>query len=179
MSECSDAFSEPIEFDGGLPAQLATRLYREFRRTDEVSSLITEALALELSTHVVRTRKHERMKDPPIWLKRARDLIQEEFFTKLTLSQIAKTAGVHPLHLVRVFHQFERCTIGEYVRRLRVEFAAQQLSNSDISLAELALTSGFCDQAHFSKTFKLSTGMTPSQYRSIFRSHQSGTKPAS
>lgn len=170
IRECSDAFSEPVEFDGGLPAQLAARLYREFRQTDEVSSLVIEALALEVSSFVVRARKNDRFKDPPIWLKRARDLIHEEFCTKLSLDQIATSAGVHPLHLVRVFHKFEGCTVGEYIKRLRVEFAAQHLSNSEISLAALAIASGFCDQAHFSKTFKLSTGMTPSQYRSIFQS---------
>jgi len=176
MSECSDAFSTPVEFEGGLPAQVAARLYREFRQTDEVSSLVIEGLALEVSSYVARARKSERFKDPPIWLTRARDLIQEEFCTKLSIDQIAKSAGVHPLHLVRVFHKFEGCTIGEYIKRMRVEFAAHQLSNSEVSLAELALSSGFCDQAHFSKTFKLSTGMTPSQYRSVFRSRQSSTK---
>ena len=176
MSECSNAFSEPVEFDGGLPAQLAARLYREFRETDEVSSLVIEGLALEVSSYVARTRKDQRFKDPPIWLQHARDLINEEFSNKLSLDQIANSAGVHPLHLVRVFHKFEGCTIGEYIRKVRVEFAAHQLSNSDISLAELALACGFCDQAHFSKTFKLFTGMTPSQYRSVFRSRQPGTK---
>jgi AraC family transcriptional regulator len=170
MSECSAAFSEPVEFDGGLPAQIAARLYREFRQTDEISSLVIEGLALEVSSYVARARKNERFKKPPIWLTRARDLIRDEFCTKLSLNQIADAAGVHPLHLVRVFHKFEGCTIGEYIKRLRVEFAAQQLSNSEISLAELAIASGFCDQAHFSKTFRLSTGMTPSQYRSVFRS---------
>lgn len=176
MSECSDAFSTPVEFEGGLPAQIAARLYREFQQTDEASSLVIEGLALEVSSYVARARKSERFKDPPLWLTRARDLIQEEFCTNLSLDQIAKSAGVHPLHLVRVFRKFEGCTIGEYIKRLRVEFAARQLSNSEVSLAELALSSGFCDQAHFSKTFKLSTGMTPSEYRSVFRSRQSGTK---
>jgi len=176
MSECSAAFSEPVEFDGGLPAQVAARLYREFRQTDEVSSLVIEGLALEVSSYVARAHKYERFKGPPIWLSRARDLIQKEFCTKLSLEQIAKSAGVHPLHLVRVFRKFEGCTIGEYIKRLRIEFAAQQLSNSEISLAELAVNCGFCDQAHFSKSFKLSTGMTPSEYRTVFRSHQSGKK---
>jgi len=176
MSECSHAFSEPIEFDGGVPAQLAARVYREFRQADEVSALVIEALALEMSAYVGRVSKSERFKDRPIWLMQARDLIHEQFLIKLSLGEIAGTVGVHPLHLARVFRQLEGCTIGEYIRKLRVDFSARQLSNSEISLAEIALVSGFCDQAHFSTTFKRLIGVTPSQYRTIFRPSQSHTK---
>lgn len=60
--------------------------------------------------------------------------------------------------------------LGEYVRRLRVDFACRELSNSRKPLAEIATTAGFCDQAHLSRTLKRFTGMTPVEFRSVFRS---------
>ncbi|SRR6266404_456232 len=179
ISDCSLLLAEPAKFDGGTPAQLATKLYREFRQMDEVSVLIIEGLALEIAAYVARKRQRESFKIPPMWLSRASALIYEQFASALSLADIAKTTGVHPLHLARVFRQFEGCTIGEYIRNLRVDYAARQLCSSKISLSELALDSGFCDQAHFSKTFRLVMGMTPSQYRSIFSPSHSSTKSSS
>ena len=50
------------------------------------------------------------------------------------------------------------CTVGEYLRRLRIERAAEQLSRGDAPLAEIALTAGFADQSHFSNVFRRRTG---------------------
>jgi AraC family transcriptional regulator len=176
ICNCSSLLAEPAKFEGGIPAQLAAKLYREFRQTDEVSVLVIEGLALEIAAYVARERRNEGFKVRPIWLLQASELIHEQFARTLSLEDIAKIAGVHPLHLARVFRRFEGCTIGEYIRKLRVDFAAHQLSNSKMSLADVALASGFCDQAHFSKTFRLLTGMTPLQYRSIFSPSQPHTK---
>jgi len=58
------------------------------------------------------------------------------------LEDVAKIAGVHEVHLSREFRKTFGCTIGEYVRRLRVEFAAQQISLIDTPLGEIALAAG-------------------------------------
>jgi AraC family transcriptional regulator len=91
------------------------------------------------------------------------------FSESLTLAGVAASVGVHPVHLARVFRQHYRCTIGEYVRQVRIEFASRELSVSDAPLAEIAFTSGFSDQSHFSKTFKRLTGQTPAQFRKASR----------
>lgn len=176
ISQCSTALSEPADFTGGLPARLASKLYQEFRQPDEVSSLVIEGLTLEMAAEVARRRRQGiPVRVAPPWLKRARELIHAQFSESLELADIAKPVGVHPLHLARVFRRFHGCTVGEYIRRLRVDYAAHQLSTSDSPLAVVAVAAGFTDQSHFSKAFKLLTGMTPSRYRAIFRPPQSDT----
>jgi AraC family transcriptional regulator len=54
--------------------------------------------------------------------------------------------------------------VGEYIRRLRIEFACHSLSTST-SLIEVALAAGFADQSHSARAFKLQTGMSPATYR--------------
>jgi AraC family transcriptional regulator len=83
---------------------------------------------------------------------------------------MAEAVGAHPVYLSREFHRHFRCTVGEYVRQLRIELACHKLSGSDEPLALIALAAGFFDQSHFSRTFKLLTGMSPAQYRKTFRS---------
>jgi AraC family transcriptional regulator len=76
---------------------------------------------------------------------------------------------VHAAHLARVFRKFKGCTIGDYVRGLRVQHACRRISGSDDSLADIALAAGFSDQSHLSRTFKQHTGMLPSQFRNLLR----------
>jgi AraC family transcriptional regulator len=78
--------------------------------------------------------------------------------------------GVHPVTLARAFRRAFGCTVGEYVRRLRIERAARQLADSDLSLAEIALGAGFSDQSHFSNLFRRHTGLSPFQFRRAIRS---------
>src|SRR5262245_35676700 len=76
----------------------------------------------------------------------------------------------HPVHLAREFHKYYQCTIGEYLRKLRIDFACHEVISSDSTLAEIALDAGFFDQSHFSRTFKCHTGLTPTEFRETFRS---------
>lgn len=158
-----------IHFRGGLLALLAMRLYREFQQMDEVSTLVIEGLALEMfgatSRHYRALEASERGAVAPRWVLQARELIEARFSESLTLAGVASCVGVHPVHLARVFRRYYRCTIGEYVRQVRVEFASRELSGSDTPLAEVAAASGFSDQSHFSKTFKRLTGQTPAEFR--------------
>lgn len=157
-------------FSHGSTLQLAVRMYKEFRSMDDLSPLVIEGLTLELLAETFRAAQHDSEPLDQPWIRRARDLLHARFNESLLVSEIAESVGVHPVHLTRVFRRYFGCTVGEYVRRLRVAFACRELSNSRKPLAEIATTSGFCDQGHLSRTVKRFTGMTPRQYRSTFHS---------
>jgi AraC-like DNA-binding protein len=101
----------------------------------------------------------------PLWLKRAREIVETRFLEPLSLAEIASAVGVHLVHLSREFHRYNQCTVGELIRRRRVEYACDLLTHSKQSLAEIALTCCFSDQSHFSMMFKRQTGITPSKFR--------------
>jgi AraC family transcriptional regulator len=154
----------------GLSVWLATRLYKEFRLADEASSLAIEGLALELMAELSRHRGKLPGRKPPKSLERTRELLHDHFLEALTLDGIARSVGAHPVHLARMFRRYHHCTIGEYVRKLRIEFACTEISTTDCQLALVASRAGFYDQSHFSRTFKRIMGITPGQYRAAFRS---------
>jgi AraC family transcriptional regulator len=97
-------------------------------------------------------------------------MIVENFPEMLKLTQIAAEVGVHPVYLATAFRQKFGVTIGEFVRKLRIEHACAELMKGDLPLTAIALQAGFVDQSHFSKVFKLYVGMTPHKYRKIVRS---------
>jgi len=158
----------------GLLTGLALKIYREFRSPDALSDLIVEGAFLELLGRWFRQDFHKD-RSAPLWLRQVKGLLHDSFCEAVSLNQVAQAAGVHPSHAAREFRRAYGMTIGEYVRKLRVESVAQQLvlpRKEAVSLADLALGAGFSSQAHMSAVFKRMMGMTPSEYRKA-HAHQS------
>lgn len=166
-NEYSLKLENSVHCHGGLLAGLMMRLYREFRQADGASRLSIEGLALEMLAAASRDQARFSEKHAPRWLERAEELLRERYPERLTINEVATTVGVHPMHLAREFRRFKRCTIGEYVRELRITRACHQLQHSEEPLAAIAVGAGFSDQSHFSRTFKRVMGMTPAEYRFI------------
>jgi AraC family transcriptional regulator len=164
-----------IVFDSRVSGRTATidwlghRLYQEFRQADAVSALALEGLVFEILAEAVRARTVPR-ETSPRWLRQAEDFLHDNFSTSFAFDDVARSAGVHPVHLARVFRRKNGCTIGEYVRRLRLDFAANEIVTTDTLLGEIAIAAGFADQSHLTKTFKAHFGYTPSEYRRLRKS---------
>jgi AraC family transcriptional regulator len=158
-----------ILYENGLPTWIASRLYAEFRQQDDVSPLVLEGLLLELLGEISRSAPHSEEGSCPRWLARAKDYLHAHFTETLNVQAIANAVGVHPSHLMRAFRQRFRCTIGEYVRKLRIDYACHLLTDSNPYPAEVAHLVGFTDQSHFNRTFKKYMGMTPTEFRNAAR----------
>ncbi len=159
----------PTEFVGGSSKQIVTKIYKEFCYTDELSSLVVEGLMCELLGEAVRFSNGNLKLNAPDWLNRTRELLHDRFQESLSLGEIAAAVGVHETHLSREFKRYCHSTVGDYLRRLRIEFACRQISASDVPLSEIALLSGFADQSHFTKTFGQMMAISPAAYRKLFR----------
>lgn len=151
---------------------LALRAARESAFADGVSSLVAEALCLEMLARTGEGSEGFDRERPasPGWLRRARELLRDACGEDLSIGDIAAIVGVHPVHLTRTFRRRFRCTPGEYLRRCRLEKAAALLAEGRKPLSEVALESGFADQSHLTKSFKQAFGVTPSAYRLSRRS---------
>lgn len=161
---------EPAETDGGPLASIVLRLHNEFRSRDSWSGLAIEGLLLEVSAELARTCARTKSgEQTPAWLDDVRRRLAARAAETPALAELAASAGVHPVHLAREFRKHFRCTIGDFIRRARVEFACHQISETDTPLSEVALAAGFYDQSHFSNIFRRVTGMTPAAYRTICR----------
>jgi AraC family transcriptional regulator len=160
---------QPVDLQGGLPLRLATQLYDEFRRLDNVAPLAMEGLILELLVATSRRATGNTERRPPRWLQQLEELLRVRFAENLSLQELAAAVNVHEVHLARVFRKFHGCTVGDFLRQLRIEYASRQLSMTEEALANIAAAAGFADQSHFSRTFKSYTGMLPTEFRAIFR----------
>jgi len=168
--EFSLLVDSPVLSTGGTLGWLLLRLYREYQNMDEASPLTVEGLALEMLAEISLCRSRKTEPRPPHWLEQVKDYLHAHFSESLHLSTLSTMADVHPGHLAREFRRYFHCTTGEYIRRLRVDWACREIAVSDSSLAQIALSTGFSDQSHFSRSFKRQMGVSPAEYKAIFQS---------
>lgn len=129
---------------------------------------------LQLETSVLelfalgRNGRERCLTPPPPWLRRTRDWLHDGFQRPLRLADAAEAAQISPVHLSRAFRRHFGCTMGAYLRALRIEHARRALVTGECSLQDLAQEAGFYDQSHMTRSFKSALGVAPGVYRRIF-----------
>ena len=98
-------------------------------------------------------------------IRKADIYIRENLTKKLSLSKIAKVAGLTPPYFSTIFKVEMGENLSKYISRLRVEKASEMLIERNLSISEIAVACCFGDQSWFSKTFKSITGISPGKYR--------------
>jgi AraC family transcriptional regulator len=148
---------------------LAWRMDAELARPDALSPLVVEGLALELLATAARQQGDRGGGRLPWCVRRAEEVLRAQFRDPPTLSELARICGVHPSHLARSFRTHLRSSIGEFVRRLRVEWAADRLRATTDPIARVATDAGFTDQSHLTHRFREQIGVTPGHWRRAHR----------
>jgi AraC family transcriptional regulator len=91
--------------------------------------------------------------------------IEDNLATRLSLPAIAEVAGMSVSHLKTLFRNSTGVPVYEYVLRRRVERAQLMLRNAKLSIAEIALATGFAHQSHLARHMHRILGYTPSAVR--------------
>jgi AraC-like DNA-binding protein len=99
----------------------------------------------------------------------ALQIIAERYAQPLDIHTLARAVHLSPKHFARKFKAAVGMPPMEYLRRHRLQQAAQQLASDD-SIGHIAARCGFEDAAHFSRVFKAHFGMAPNPYRGHLRS---------
>ena len=165
-SDAADAGQVAAHLHDSCDRALAVALLMEGARWTTSSPLKAESICLELLSAVANAPQ-VTAKCPPRWLHTAYELICDRPAETPGIRHLASTVGVHPTHLARAFRAFLGCTPGDLLRARRLELAAADLMDPGRELAQVALDSGFSDQAQFTKAFHRLYGVPPGVYRSL------------
>ncbi|HWN53076.1 MAG TPA: helix-turn-helix domain-containing protein [Xanthobacteraceae bacterium] len=98
-------------------------------------------------------------------LRRVREHIDANLEANVDLTDLAAIADLSRCHFARAFKQSVGGTPHRYLMHRRLEKAQELLGGTELSLAEIALATGFSDQSHFSRRFRDHLGTTPRAFR--------------
>jgi len=98
--------------------------------------------------------------------------IQDRLDEDLSLEELAEVACFSPFHFHRIFRGMVGESVKEYIRRLKLERAAQQLRHSNRSIQDISMDAGYENQGSFTRIFSNIFGIPPLEYRKTFRNGQ-------
>ncbi len=94
---------------------------------------------------------------------------------ELSLLDAARSIGISPQHLSRLFKKEMGVTFVDYLTKVRIRKSLELLGNGDMKIYEIAEQVGYSTQHYFSSVFKKTLGVSPAEYRKGL--HQSETIP--
>jgi AraC family transcriptional regulator len=142
------------------------KLFKESKMKDMESSLSIPALLISCLEDMKNGKPVSPSKIPG-WIRILKELLHEDYHQVSSLSYLSGVLGVHPVHISRYFPVYFGCTLGEYLRKIKVQRSLAMLPDQRKALVEIALDCGFSDQSHFNRCFKETLGMTPKMYRAL------------
>lgn len=180
-----DKSSTPASFfhSLSLPFFPVTPLFRnyfeqlllEHQNRDEYSEINARSLLNNILVELLRSyRKHMRKPsipaiEPSTLLNKVNEIIKERLSANITCFSMANALNMSERHLSRVVRNITGLPPMKYVQQYRIHHAKKCLLEDRVAIATLAQDLAFSSPAHFTKTFKDFTGITPSQYRKAIR----------
>ena len=145
---------------------LCYKIFREAAIADDVTETSIHSLSLAVLGQLLFTEDRAR-RAKPLWVDKLEEILRTGFAEKFTLGDLSHELRIHPVHLSRSFPQYFHCTLGEFVRSIRVERSLAFIPDKKRSLTEIGSDCGFADQSHFLRSFKRIMGVSPSAYRKL------------
>jgi AraC-like DNA-binding protein len=160
-----------IEYESDVQVpQLGRHLLEEVARGAQANRMLLESLSLSVAIQAMR-----RMQAPPALsavtglkpqrFARVLDYIHTHLDEDLSIELLAAVACPSPYHFLRSFKAALGETPHALVTRLRIERGCYYLAQAVHPIADIAVSLGFVDQAHFTRVFHTQMGITPSKYR--------------
>jgi AraC-like DNA-binding protein len=144
--------------------------------TDLMASAVTNAAAFPERTRadvwMVLLRLRDAVRPQPgspglaeNYVAATMSYVEAHLADVVTVPEIARSVGVSPDHLTRVFSRTTGQTVAGYVRRRRIEHAVHLLTRTTMSVSAVAATVGIPDLQAFNKTCRAVTGRSPRRLR--------------
>jgi AraC family transcriptional regulator len=157
-----------------VAAEMTKSILAPVAYNEPLDRLALDHVAMVLGAHTLQTRcgvdkfavvpKHGL----EAWQKlRTEEMLRAHLKGNITVRELATASSLSPSHYARCFRRSFGISIHQRLIKLRVERAKELLSKTDKPLSEIALLSGFCDQAAFARTFRRIERNTPSNWRRV------------
>jgi AraC family transcriptional regulator len=158
-------------FRDQLVARLCVELWEEAKSANPSGHLFADCARTALVAALWRRARQKPVQEakstgfsPQGWARITAE-IENRLSEPLTVESLAALSGMRETRFLQAFKQQTGMSPYRYVLCKRLEEASALLTGSKIGLAEVALATGFADQAHMTATFARHLGRTPGAIR--------------
>ena len=100
--------------------------------------------------------------------------VMKNFDGKISLDAVAKVANMTPPAFSRYFKRHANKTFSGFLSEIRVGYACKLLAEKELNIFQVCYASGFNTLSNFNRQFKLITGLSPRQYKRLYRHEVQG-----
>jgi len=168
--------------DDLVVAQITKSILPFLGRNDAPSVLALDQFSLILGAHLIqqygvhqRVARHSKGGLSPWQKRRASELLHENMHARIRLSDVARECGLSVSHFARSFKTSFGASTHRWLMQHRIDHAKKLMSQTSMSLIDIAIQSGFNDQAAFTRTFHQLAGVSPGRWRRHYMTRHSGT----
>jgi AraC-like DNA-binding protein len=161
--------------DDLVVAQITKSILPFLGRSDSLSVLALDQFSLILGAHLLqhygvlnKTGQRSNGGLAPWQKRRASELLHENMHGHIRLSEIACECGLSVSHFARSFKTSFGISTHQWLIQHRIDHAKELMSQSSMSLIEVAIQSGFNDQAAFTRAFHQLVGVSPGRWRRYY-----------
>lgn len=165
--------------DDLVVAQITKSILPFLGRSNSISALALDQFSLILGAHLLqqygvlqKAARHSKGGLAPWQKRRASEILHENVHGPIRLSDIARECGLSVSHFARSFKISFGTSTHQWLTQHRIDHAKQLMSQTSMSLIEIAIQSGFNDQAVFTRTFHQLVGVSPGRWRRRYTTRQ-------
>lgn len=158
--------------DDLVVAQITKSILPFLGRSHGPSVLALDQFSLILGAHLIqrfgvlhKTARPSKGGLAPWQKRRASELLHENMHGGIRLSEIAHECRLSVSHFARSFKTSFGISTHQWLIQHRIDHAKQLMSQTSMSLTDIAVKSGFNDQAAFTRTFHRFVGVSPARFR--------------
>lgn len=140
---------------------------REFKKINSEKKTERSAALMNILLHLSKTKTEKNSINNQI--TDIINYINQNLAEKNTLEDISKEFNISKYYLCHIFKETTGMSIMNYILSQRISLAKHLMINTDVSISEVAISSGFSCFSYFSRIFKESEGLSPRTFRKKYK----------
>lgn len=144
---------------------LLFEMYHSSSGSQRIIEHLVQIFLLKLVTQSSLKLEEIEIKSQSLAVANAKKYIDDHYSQTITLDKLASLTYISRYHLSHLFKLETGLTVIEYLHSVRTNRAITLLLTTNMSIAQIAFSTGFNSASYFSKQFKAKTGLSPNQYR--------------
>lgn len=157
-------FNDEIRFSNLKPSNdtylYSMKVYYELLINDSYSN---QSIKQIIKSFFFNTKYSKK----PEWLDTLLLLLHDRWQEFISLEELSKELGLHPVSISKYFAKYVNCTLADYMRTIKVKHAVHILLTTNKPIAEIAFLCGFSDHSHMNRLFRFYIGFSPKMLRSL------------